>query len=118
MSWIALGKRSVLANMKLVNLRWSCSQKILPSFHQRPPKTWSSPNLRWLQRSHQLMKTIGQLPSPPTFVPRATDELWGVVSTSGHCHLEGSIDTIFAPCLQVEQSMMLKLLASYVLFPS
>jgi hypothetical protein len=50
------------------------------------------------------VKTIGQLPVPPTFVPRATDELPGVVSTSGHCHLGDSIDTGFAPCLQLEQS--------------
>src|SRR5260370_38440985 len=51
-----------------------------------------------------MVKTIGQLPVPPTFVPRATDELPGVVSTSGHCPLGDSIDTIVAPCLQVEQS--------------
>jgi hypothetical protein len=50
------------------------------------------------------VKTISQLPVPPTFVPRAIDELPGVVSTSGHCHLGDSIDIILAPCLQVEQS--------------
>jgi len=34
-----------------------------------------------------LVKTICQLPVPPTFVPWATDELPGV-STSGHVSLE------------------------------
>ena len=76
--------------------------KSWPSF-QIHAKEWSARNLRKPLASAR--KSNGQLPAPPTFVPRATDELPGEVSTSGHCHWGEAIDTIFAPCLRVEQSL-------------
>ena len=80
-SWIALGERSISAT----------------------PKKCTAPNLQSLNAriSWEIKRSLA---SPATFVPRVSQEITGVVSTSGHCHLGESIDTIFAPYLQVEQS--------------
>ena len=63
-SWIALGKRSTLAEVKS-----------LPSFHEPTSKKWAAPSLRMPLSLHQLVKLKGQLPVPPTFVPRASGEI-------------------------------------------